>query len=121
MLDSAFGIFNNVSPRFQWAELDLSFPCDDKFFRVSSYQELLSTNQFPILKMKIKDAFLVLFENVEATGGGLIRLREAGLSALDMQMLIHCPSPFPDFLKRKGFNTSNKNSSLHTHLDIALQ
>lgn len=86
MLDSAFGIFNNVSPRFQWAELDLCFPCDDTYFRTSSWEELLSTQRFPVLKMKIKDAFLVLFDNRE---GELRVLSEARLTALDMQVLIH--------------------------------
>jgi hypothetical protein len=95
MLDSAFGIFNNVPPRFQWAELDLCFPYDDKFFRLSSYEELLSTQQFPILRMKIKDAFLVLFSQPD----DLRRLREAGLSALDMQMLIHCE--FTSYLQKR--------------------
>merc|ERR1711964_427468 len=31
MLDHAFGIFNNVSPHFQWAEIDLPFQATTHF------------------------------------------------------------------------------------------
>jgi hypothetical protein len=90
MLDNAFGIFNNVVPRFQWAEIDLTFPSDDRYFKIRSYDELVKTNQFPSRKMKIKDAFLVLFSPPEANDKNLAPLREGNLTALDMQMLIHC-------------------------------
>lgn len=89
MLDSAFGIFNNVSPRFQWAEIDLPFPSDDRFFNVANYDELAAHSLFPIRKMKIKDAFLVLFSPPEKAEEALAFLNKRNLTALDMQMLIH--------------------------------
>jgi hypothetical protein len=90
MLDSLFGIFNNVSPRFQWAEIDLTFPSDDGFFSIASYEKLTAHSLLPARKMKIKDAFLVLFSPDEKLEEGLSFLRSGGLTALDMQMLIHC-------------------------------
>jgi hypothetical protein len=86
MLDNAFGIFNNVSPRFQWAEIDLSFPSDERYFQLANYEEMVSFHLHPVQKVKIKDTFLMLFDGEEDT---VRRLREGGLSALDMQMLIH--------------------------------
>lgn len=92
MLDHAFGIFNNVSPRFQWAELDLPFPSDDIYFQVANYDELIAQSLYPRSKMKIKDAFLLLFSPPETAEQDLKVLRVGNLTALDMQMLIHCKS-----------------------------
>lgn len=103
MLDHAFGIFNNVSPRFQWAEIDLPFPSDDRFFEVASYAELRAQSLYPVPKMKVKDAYLVLFTPLETAEQELNFLRTGNLTPLDMQMLIHCKSsqitaqfPFPN-------------------------
>lgn len=90
MLDNAFGIFNNVVPRFQWAEIDLTFPSDDRYFKLTSYDQMLATRQFPQRKVKIKDAFLVLFSPPEVGDKNLTVLRQGYLSALDMQILMHC-------------------------------
>jgi hypothetical protein len=90
MLDHAFGIFNNLSPRFQWAEIDLPFPSDDVYFKVANYDELVAQSLYPQHKMKIKDAFLVLFSRPETAEEDLRVLRAGNLTALDMQMLIHC-------------------------------
>jgi len=93
MLDNAFGIFNNVSPRFQWAEIDLPFQSDDRFFRLANYDAMIASSLTPIRKMKMKDTFLLLF-SPETEHENLSVLRSAHLTALDMQMLIHCtPSP----------------------------
>lgn len=89
MLDNAFGIFNNVSPRIQWAELDLPFPSGDEYFRLASYEDMLSKNLRPHGKMKIKDAFLLLFSLPQTANTDMAVLRRANLTALDMQMLIH--------------------------------
>ena len=89
MLDNALGIFNNMSPRFQWAEIDLSFPSDDRFFKLANYDQLSASQQFPVRKMKIKDAFLSLFTPPETADYNLRVLRDGHLTALDMQMLIH--------------------------------
>lgn len=90
MLDNAFGIFNNVVPRIQWAEIDLPFPSDDGYFKVSSYDQFITAVAFPIRKMKIKEAFLVLFSPPEVNNNNLAPLRDGNLTAHDMQMLIHC-------------------------------
>ncbi|KAH6678565.1 hypothetical protein B0J14DRAFT_473994 [Halenospora varia] len=89
MLDHAFGIFNNVSPRFQWAELDLPFPSDDRYFKVKNYDELLAQQLHPQHKMKIKDAYLVLFATPETAHNDLQIIRAGNLTPLDLQMLIH--------------------------------
>lgn len=92
MLDNVFGIFNNVPPRISWAGLDMPFPSDDRYFRTASYDELATTRLFPSRKMKIEEAFLILFLPSEASKEKLKVLRDGGLTALDMQLLIHCMS-----------------------------
>lgn len=99
MLDTNFGIFHNTSPRFQWAELDVPFHSPDTFFCLANYDALLASNLqiTPTTKLKIKDAFLLLFSPPETAEENLRVLRAAALTALDMQMLIHCslsPPPF---------------------------
>ncbi|TAQ83093.1 hypothetical protein B7494_g8583 [Chlorociboria aeruginascens] len=89
MLDNAFGIFNNVAPRLQWAEIDLSFPSDDAFFRIANYEEFVANSRFLPRKIKIKEAFLLLFSSPETAGQDLRPFRTGNLTALDMQMLIH--------------------------------
>jgi hypothetical protein len=90
MLDHAFGILNNFAPRFQWAEIDLPFPCDEVFFKISTYEEMISRSLFPQRKMKVKEGFLNLFSQPESAEENLTALRAGKLTALDMQMLIHC-------------------------------
>jgi hypothetical protein len=93
MLDNAFGIFNNVSPRFQWAEIDLPFQSDDRFFRLANYNAMVASTLTPIRRMKMKDAFLLLFSPPDTENENLKVLRSGNLTALDMQMLIHCAPP----------------------------
>jgi hypothetical protein len=95
LLDNVFGIFNNVSPRINWAELDLPFPSDDRYFQVASFDELAATRLYPPRKMKIEEAFLILFLPPEASKEKLKVLRDGSLTALDMQLLIHCTSRVP--------------------------
>ena len=90
MLDNAFGIFNNIAPRLQWAEIDLPFPSSDAYYRLASYEEMRAQNLYPQQKMKIKDAFMVLFAPPESAEEDLQVLRKGELTPLDMQMLIHC-------------------------------
>ncbi|KAI6713996.1 hypothetical protein JHW43_003426 [Diplocarpon mali] len=85
MLDHAFGIFNNVSPRFQWAEFDLPFPSDDDFFRIATFDEMVAKSATPRYGVNIKTAFSVLF----GAHDDLAVLRGGKVTALDMQMLIH--------------------------------
>jgi hypothetical protein len=119
MLDSAFGIFNNVSPRFQWAEIDLTFPSDDGYFAVANYEELMAHSLFPVRKMKIKDAFLVLFSPPEKAEEGLTFLRRGKLTALDMQMLIHCKAnQFTLLLPNTNISKLSTRMSGHLHSQI---
>jgi hypothetical protein len=90
MLDHAFGILNNLAPRFQWAEIDLPLPCDDVFFKISTYEEMISRSLFPQRKMKVKEGLLNLFSQYESADENLKVLRAGKLTGLDMQMLIHC-------------------------------
>ena len=95
MLDNSFGIFNNAPPRFQWAEIDLPFQSDDNFFRLPNYDAMLASSLKPIQRMKMKDAFLLLFSPPERSEEDLNILRSGQLTALDMQMLIHRSSLLP--------------------------
>jgi hypothetical protein len=102
MLDNAFAIFNNLAPRLQWAEIDLPFPSDDLYFKAAKYDDLRNHSGFPIPKMKIRDAFLLLFSPADSAERDLLPLRGGNLTALDMQMLMHGMSflsfPFFPFL-----------------------
>jgi len=89
MLDRSFFILNNITPRFQWAETDLPFPSDDSYFTTTNHEELAALSRFPQRKMKIKDAFLLLFTPPDDVERGLKPLRAANLTALDMQVLMH--------------------------------
>lgn len=94
MLDHAFGIFNNVPPRFQWAEIDLAFPSGDAFFQISNYDTMVAQAAAPLRRMKMKDAFVILF-STDGPEGNLRALGGGNLTALDMQMLIHCSFRLP--------------------------
>jgi hypothetical protein len=92
ILDNAFGVFNNVSPRFQWSEIDLPFPSADIYFKTANYSEMIAMQAFPVPRMKIREAFLVLFTT--SVGGEHLRpLREGNMTATDMQILVHCMHP----------------------------
>jgi hypothetical protein len=115
MLDQAFGIFNNVSPRFQWAELDLPFPSDEVYFQLTNYDDLVAQSLHPQNKMKIKDAFLVLFAPPETAEEDLKVLRSGNLTAHDMQMLMHCKPIFPN-VSISHKNQANAIQDLYTHV-----
>lgn len=89
MLDNAFAIFNNLTPRLQWAEIDLPFPSNEGYFKATKFEDLKDQAGFPIPKIKIKDAFLLLFSPMESAKEDLMPLCNRNLTALDMQMLIH--------------------------------
>lgn len=96
MLDNLFNIFNNVAPRFQWAELDLRFPSDDNYFRPANYDEYLQQGLLPQppSKIKLKEAFMLLFAPLSSMTE-FRKLQEASLTALDVQMLIYCACHSP--------------------------
>lgn len=93
MLDHAFGIFNNVPPRFQWSELDVPFPSDDEFFETTNFDDMVAQAINPKSSLKMKDAFLVLFAPLETANTDLNFLRHGNMTALNMQMLMHCELP----------------------------
>jgi len=104
MLDNAFGIFNNVPPRVQWTEIDLPFQGDDDIFRLSNFNEVVARSLVPQRRIKIKDAFYLLFAPRETAEKDLMGLRNGHLTAFDMQMLIHftsSPHLAPDLKSNK--------------------
>jgi hypothetical protein len=90
MLDTVFGIFNNVSPCFQWPEIDLQFPGDNEFFTIANFDEMAAKQAMPRCRMKVKDAFLLLFSPPEKAYESLNVLRSDKITAFDMQILVHC-------------------------------
>ena len=117
MLDNVFGIFNNVPPRINWAELELPFPSDDRYFQIANYEELTATRLFPPRKMKIEEAFLILFLPPEAAKEKLKVLRDGSLTALDMQLLIHCMSCASFNMLVCMLTYNSPHSPLHPPLD----
>lgn len=97
LLDSAFGIFDNIQPRIDLCELDLQLPCDSIYFETANYQEMVITSLFPPRKMKLLDAYQKLF--MEPTGdSGLSDISEkSSLNSWDLLVLIHrrCSCLFP--------------------------
>lgn len=89
MLENSFAIFNNIMPRLQWAEIDLPFPSNDDYFKAANYDSLGNHSGYPISKIKIKNAFLLLYSPMETAEKDLMLLRNGNVTALDMQMLIH--------------------------------
>ncbi|KAF7878834.1 hypothetical protein EAF04_000037 [Stromatinia cepivora] len=89
MLDNAFAIFNNLTPRLQWAEIDLPFPSNEQYFKAAKYEDLGIHSGFPLPKIKMKDAFLLLYSPMETAEENLMPLCNCNLTAQDMQMLIH--------------------------------
>ena len=59
--DAAMAIFNNVPPRLTFAEIDLMLPCEQHFWEMSSYAELMSQQLFPRPRPKLMDMFQLLF------------------------------------------------------------
>jgi len=60
-LDAAMAIFNNVPPRITFSELDLHLPSDQVFWNMGSYTDLINQAIFPRPRMKMLDAFQLLF------------------------------------------------------------
>lgn len=95
MLDNALAIFHNVGPRLRWSEIDLSFPGDNNYFTAASYNDIAIYGRPPEPIRKIKDAFLLLFSPFDGVENGLKTLRAGKLTAMDMQMMIHCKPALP--------------------------
>lgn len=120
LLDNVFGIFNNVPPRINWAELEFPFPSDDRSFGLTNYDELIATRLFPVRKMKIEEAFLILFLPPEVSKEKLKVLRDGSLTALDMQLLIHCISSTKSTITMRMLTHNSYRSPVHSSLDTYL-
>lgn len=59
--DAAMAIFNNVPPRITFSELDLPLPCEQAVWETGSYAELVGKSMFPRSRIKLLDAFQLLF------------------------------------------------------------
>lgn len=118
MLDNTFGIFNNVAPRLQWAEIDLRFPSEEVYFKATSFEDYASKQLYPqpALRIKLKEAFMLLFAP-QVGGPEFVALRNAALTPIDMQVLIYCPFSSPSSDQLKLIN----RSPLHSPLDYNFQ
>jgi hypothetical protein len=97
LLDSAFGIFDNVQPRIDLCELDLQLPCDSAYFEIANYQEMAITLLFPPRKMKLLDAYQKLFIEPTGDSGCSDTTEKSPLNSWDLLVLIHrrCSCLFP--------------------------
>jgi hypothetical protein len=97
LLDSAFGIFDNIQPRIDLCELDLQLPCDSIYFETVNYQEMAITLLFPPRKMKLLDAYQKLFIEPNGDSGCSDTFEKSALNSWDLLVLIHrkCPCLSP--------------------------
>jgi hypothetical protein len=97
LLDSAFGIFDNIQPRIDLCELDLQLPCDSIYFETANYQEMAITLLFPPQKMKLLDAYQRLFIEPNGDSGCSDTSEKSSLNCWDLLVLIHrrCSCLFP--------------------------
>jgi hypothetical protein len=97
LLDSAFGIFDNIQPRIDLCELDLQLPCDSIYFETANYQEMAITLLFPSQKMKLLDAYQKLFIEPNGNSGCSDTSEKSSLNCWDLLVLIHrrCSCLFP--------------------------
>jgi hypothetical protein len=88
LLDSAFGIFDNIQPRIDLCELDLQLPCDLIYFKTVNYQEMAINSHFPYQKMKVLDAYQKLFI-APRSATGCSDTAKIPLNCWDMLIMIH--------------------------------
>ena len=84
--DAAMAIFNNVPPRITFSELDLPLPCDQIVWETGSYSELVNMQVFPRPRIKLLDAFQLLFV---PTGDFVVAMEKETWSCWDCMYLIH--------------------------------
>jgi hypothetical protein len=89
LLDSAFGIFDNIPPRIDLCELDLQLPCDPVYFKTASYQEMVVKSVFPHQKMKVLDAYQKLFAAPSSASGCSDSVEKGLLNSWDLLVMIH--------------------------------
>jgi hypothetical protein len=97
LLDSAFGVFDNIQPRIDLCELELQLPCDPIYFKTANYQEMAINSRFPHQKMKVLDAYQKLFTAQSDSSGSIASAEKTSLNSWDLLILIHrtysCPVP----------------------------
>jgi hypothetical protein len=97
LLDSAFGIFDNIQPRIDLCELDLQLPCDPIYFKTASYHEMAINSLFPHQKMKVLDAYQKLFTGPSGASRSSDLAEKSSLNSWDLLIMIHrtyfCLSP----------------------------
>lgn len=59
--DAAMAIFNNVPPRITFSEIDVALPCEQQYWEVGSYAELVSLQSLPQPRPMLMDMFQLLF------------------------------------------------------------
>jgi hypothetical protein len=89
LLDSAFGIFDNIQPRIDLCELDLQLPCDSIYFEIANYREMAIMSLFPPRKMKLLDAYQKLFMEPTGDSGCSDTSKKISLNSWDLLVLIH--------------------------------
>jgi hypothetical protein len=89
LLDSAFGIFDNIQPRIDLCELELQLPCDPIYFKTANYQEMAINSLFPHQKMKVLDAYQMLFRTQRDPSECLAPAEMISLNSWDLLILIH--------------------------------
>ena len=89
LLDSAFGIFDNIPPRIDLCELDLQLPCDMIYFETASYQEMAIHSRFPSQKMKVLDAYQKLFKAPSGASECSEPAEKRSFNCWDLLILIH--------------------------------
>lgn len=86
MFDHAFNIFNNLQPRFDWSEIDVSFSSDPECFSGTCAHCAAGTHVSG-RKLPIKQTFQRLFAS---DGDDLLPLKGGVMNSMDMMVLIHC-------------------------------
>jgi hypothetical protein len=97
LLDSAFGIFDNIQPRIDLCELDLQLPCNSIYFETANYREMAIMSLFPPRKVKLLDAYQKLFMEPTGDSGFSDTPEKISLNSWDLLVLIHrrCSCLFP--------------------------
>lgn len=89
LLDSAFGIFDNIPPRVDICELDLQLPCDPIYFNFANYHEMAINSLFPHQKMKVLDAYQRLFMTSGSASGFSEPASQSPLNCWDLLVMVH--------------------------------
>lgn len=95
-LDNAFGIFNNLPPRFTWSEVDWELPCESKYFEAANYEDMRDRSCFPERKIKVTEAFQLFFLRSSPQSERFDPVKKGSLNMWDLQILVHSEFPLPN-------------------------